>query len=155
MSEGSFSTETEVKVKKTSLYGCYMVFLQDLLLPRQAFNEDFTPPPIFKKLENTFAPPKKFDELKESFRKIFTRRTGENRIYRKEKLILEKWYGLIDGQPFYEMPNIFETTQKLAEELRMSPRSVREARNRVLRKLTKPENFNLLPEEVKLFLSPR
>lgn len=146
MSEGNFSKETEIQIKKTALYGCYMSLLQDLLFNKEVFNEDFNPPPIFKKLENTFASPEKFDELKESLRKIFARTNGEALISKEEEGVLTRWYGLKDGKPYY---GISEGTEKIAEELYLTKEKVNEMKTTGSLKLRESWNFNLLPEEAK------
>ncbi len=60
-----------------------------------------------------------------------------------------RWYGLIDGKPYYEGGGVVEAHQRIAKELGMTPKAVGEARDEAFEKLTKSENFNLLPEEAK------
>jgi len=141
--------ESERSIKESSLYQCYMVLLEDLLFPHKKYRSDSTPPTIFKKLENTFASPEKFEELKESFNKIFSRIEGENVISPKEKWILMRWYGLIDGKPYYEGGGIVEGTEKIAEELDLTKEGVNEMKSTGFLKLKESWNFNLLPEEAK------
>lgn len=147
MSEITSFKELEIKVNRTSLFGCYMTLLQDLLLPNEGLREDFTPPPIFKKLENTFASPEKFNELKESFRKIFSRTGGKNLISKKEKEVMIRWYGLEDERPYYENGSIIEGTERIAEELNLTRQEVSEMKQTGFLKLREKENFNLLPQE--------
>lgn len=146
MTEVACLKESERSIKESSLYQCYMVLLEDLLFPHKKYRSDSTPPTIFKKLEESFASPEKFDELKESFRKIFSRIEGENVISPKEKWILMRWYGLIDGKPYY---GISEGTEKIAEELDLTREEVNEMKSTGFLKLRENVNFNFLPEEAK------
>lgn len=146
MSEGNFSKETEQQIKKSSLFGCYMSLMENLLFPHETFDENFKPPPVFKKLENTFASPEKFDELKEGFRKIFSREKGKYCIFGNQKKVLKKYYGLDDGDAYYLHTNGVE---EIAEELGLNNQEVEILKEAGEQNFNKAENFNLLPEEAK------
>ena len=146
MSEGDFSQERKALIEKPSVCQCYMTFLQHLLFPRESFRKDSTPPLIFRELESIFTPRKKLEELERSFTEIFSRKEGKKIISPEEKMVLERWYGLLDGKPYY---GVIEGSQKLAKELKMEPSMISQILNKVLVKLRHPENFNLLPLEAK------
>lgn len=152
MSEGDFSQERKTLIEKPSVCQCYMTFLQHLLFPRESFEEDLTPqenlvpPLIFRELESIFTPRKKFEELERSFTQIFSRKKGKKIISPEEKMVLERWYGLLDGKPYY---GVIEGSQRLAKESKMKLNRVSRILNRAFIKLRQPENFNLLPPEAK------
>jgi len=146
MSEGDFSQERKTLIEKPSACQCYMTFLQHLLFPRESFRKDSTPPLIFRELESIFTPRKKLEELERSFTEIFSRKEGKKIISPEEKMVLERWYGLLDGKPYY---GVIEGSQRLAKELKMKLNRVSRTLNRAFIKLRQPENFNLLPEEAK------
>jgi len=146
MGEGDFSQERKTLIEKPSVCQCYMTFLQHLLFPRKSFRQDFTPPSIFKKLESIFTPTEKLEELERSFTEICSRKEGKKIISPEEKMVLERWYGLLDGKPYY---GVTEGSQRLAKESKMKLNRVSRILNRAFIKLRQPENFNLLPPEAK------
>lgn len=119
---------------------CYLTLLESLIFNEKKFEEI-----PHDKMKQIFSDPQKFKELEGSFKKIFSRSKGKSLIPKDQQAALIKWYGLKDGKACYEYQNSFE---KLGQELKIPSTEARGLVNKALRNLKKPENFNLLPQEV-------
>ena len=141
MSEVSLYKELCAIEKRPSLKECYLSFIKNALFLDKKYSEI-----PHKKLENAFSDKQKFQELKESFRKIFSREKGKYCIFGNQKKVLKKYYGLDDGDAYYLHT---DGVEEIAEELGLNNQEAKILKEAGEQNFHQAENYNLLPEWLK------